>query len=258
MKPHFELQGTEVTLAALLELKMLAFDLRKLSAQKVHSKRLGEQRSPFRGQGREFIEMKHYLPGDDVRQIDWRQTAKKQTPFVRVMEEDRHSEQVIWLELTASCYFGTQRVLKSVVACYWAAFLVWRLLQFKHPTRLYIRVGDWQQEIKLTHQRQAPLACQLIVDAHLQLAKNFRNLPESNKPNLNHWRGQPTLWFISDFREQTIEQLKSTIPAGLISSANFLQILDPFDLHLPSAGSLPVKKDNQQGWIETDDVQHQK
>jgi len=252
MHEEFPIQGAKVDIADLLKLQTLAIDLKRLTHARTRSRRAGDQRSVFRGQGREFIEMKHYQTGDDVRQIDWRQTAKKQSPYVRVMEEDRHSEHTIWLDLSSSSYFGTKKCFKSVVACQWAAFLVWRFLQLNHPIRLFIRVGnEWQKELKITAQNQGAQACQLITEAHQYLADNFKTLSKTNGAPVSHWSGRPNLWFISDFLQLDSKQLQNDIPLHSISSLTLLQVIDVFDQQLPDAGILPVKNDSSSGTIAT-------
>jgi len=258
MQSEFPVLGAAVLIDDLLKLQTLALDLRRLTPPRSRAQRIGEQRSVYRGQGREFIEMKHYQSGDDVRQIDWRQTAKKQLPFVRVMEEDRHSEHTVWLDLTSSSYFGTQGCFKSVMACHWAAFLIWRFLQLKHPLRLFVRVGaQWQQELRVSAQKDGARACQLLVEAHAYLASQFRTLEPAPAVSIAHWKNRPNLWFIADFLQQDLAELAQQIPVQAISSLTLLQVLDPFDCQLPSAGLLPVKNPQHSGWIASSDARLQ-
>lgn len=248
----FDVLGTEVSVQQLLALKTLAIDLARLRPRPVTARKLGDQRSKFRGQGREFIEMKHYQTGDDVRQIDWRQTAKKQTPFVRVMEEDRRSEHIIWLPLQSQQYFGTKKCFKSVLACHWAAFLCWRFVQLKHPVRLILQRTDgaWE-DLKLTTTHHAANACSRIAQAHQWLAQNFRQPVQRNQTAMPVWRGSPTVWLISDFVgawSNEIMQHCQNLPSQAV---HCLQTLDGFDRKLPSAGELPVRQNNAFGVIQS-------
>ncbi len=258
----FDITGTTIDVKDLLKLQTLAVDLNKLKAPHSRSKRAGEQRSKYRGQGREFIEMKHYQAGDDVRQIDWRLTAKKQSPYVRVMEEDRHSEHFIWLQLSARQYFGTQQCFKSVLACHWAAFLVWRFTQLKHPVRLFIQVAPGlQKEIRITHARHAAQACQMITDAHLYLSENFlaeTSASEAQATTLPHWNGHPNLWLISDFLDDQLSLFKKAVASKPVATVTCLQTMDAFDQKLPQVGALPVKNRHQSAWLMTHQPQLQK
>ncbi len=246
----FDLQGTEVTVDDLLKLQALAVDIKKIRPVPSRSRRLGEQRAKSRGQGREFIEMKHYQQGDDVRQIDWRLTAKKQSPFVRVMEEDRHSEHVIWLDLSSRMFFGTSRCFKSVMACHWAAFLIWRFQAIKHPVRLFISTpAGNKDEIRIIRSNDAAQACRQISAAHASLATQYHLASE--QAELPMWKGHPHVWVISDFLDQQVSQVKQAVQRYPVTQLICLQALDTFDLQLPKAGTLPVKSSGKTGWLHT-------
>ncbi|TXR54109.1 DUF58 domain-containing protein [Reinekea thalattae] len=259
MQQSLSIRGTDVAVEDLLALQLMANDLSAIRSARTVSQRQGELHSAFKGQGREFAEMKHYVTGDDSRQIDWRQTAKKQTPFVRVMEEDRHAQQAVWLDLSASSYFGTQHCFKSVMACYWAAFLVWRFLHLNYPVRLFIRVGDqWQQEASLSQRSDGARACQLIATAHRYLADHFLTLNPPSNSNILHWNDRPNLWFISDFLQINQAEINHSAPASLFSQCTFLQAADPFDWQLPEAGLLPIEANKQQRFINSSNRDIQK
>jgi uncharacterized protein (DUF58 family) len=248
----FEIRGATVSVNALLNIQLLAIDIERLTNDRTKSTKAGDQRSFFRGQGREFIEMKHYQNGDDVRQIDWKLTARKQSPFVRVMEEDRHAEQAIWLVLTPSCYFGTSRCLKSVLLVHWTAFLIWRFVHLKHPLKLMVQIGASCQEIKVNNKQQAALACQLLVDSHNQLAQSYTAITENAELTWpTHWRSKPNVWMLSDFQQLDSEHIKQALPIGAINRVHFLQAIDKFDKQLPYSGALPVKSNHQHGVIDT-------
>jgi hypothetical protein len=174
------------------------------------------------------------------------------------MEEDRHAQQAIWLDLTASSYFGTRKCFKSVMACHWAAFLIWRFLHLRHPVRFFVRVGSqWQQELNLLNQRDGARACEIIVEAHNYLASHFSVLQNNDLANILHWRGKPNLWFISDFMQTTVDELSNDIPLTLFNSVSLLQASDSFDSALPEAGALPVSHQNTVGFINTDEKETQ-
>ena len=59
-----------------------------------------------------FSEVREYQPGDDIRSIDWNVTARFNTPFVKVFEEEREMTVMLLVDVSASGEFGTQKQLK--------------------------------------------------------------------------------------------------------------------------------------------------
>jgi uncharacterized protein (DUF58 family) len=84
--------------------------LRRLSLQAgraVDSPFGGEYRSAFRGQGMEFEEVRPYVPGDDIRHIDWNVTARTGEPHVKQFREERELTLMLVVDLSGSVAFGT-------------------------------------------------------------------------------------------------------------------------------------------------------
>jgi uncharacterized protein (DUF58 family) len=73
----------------------------------------GEYHSAFKGRGMAFSEVREYIPGDDVRTIDWNVTARFNTPFVKVFEEERELSVVLLVDVSASGAFGTHSQFKQ-------------------------------------------------------------------------------------------------------------------------------------------------
>lgn len=73
----------------------------------------GEYHSAFKGRGMAFSEVREYTPGDDVRTIDWNVTARFNTPFVKVFEEERELSVVLVIDVSASGAFGTHSQFKQ-------------------------------------------------------------------------------------------------------------------------------------------------
>lgn len=85
----------------------------------------GAHRSAARGRGLEFEEVRLYAPGDDVRTIDWRVTARRGKPHTKLFREER--ERPVWLvaDLHPGLFFGSRRQLKSALLVRAAALLGW-------------------------------------------------------------------------------------------------------------------------------------
>lgn len=110
---------------------LIAFKDRKMdkasaASLAVSSATSGSRRSIFRGQGLEFDSVRQYVPGDDIRNIDWRVTARTGSPHLKVFEEERERNLVISVDMNAAMRFGTRRTFKSVQAAHIAAILGWR------------------------------------------------------------------------------------------------------------------------------------
>ncbi len=75
----------------------------------------GQYESAFKGQGLEFSEVREYLPGDDVRNIDWNVSARFGHPFVKVFHEERELTVMLLIDLSGSHLFGTRQKFKREV-----------------------------------------------------------------------------------------------------------------------------------------------
>ena len=87
--------------------------------------RAGARLSKFRGRGMEYSESRVYLPGDDIRSIDWRVTARTGRVHTKLFHEERDRPVLFVVDLGAQMRFGTRRAFKSVVAAEAASLLAW-------------------------------------------------------------------------------------------------------------------------------------
>ena len=77
---------------------------------------VGNNPSVFQGEGYDFIELREYMPGDDIRHIDWNITAKLQKPYIKIFREERELNVVIASVLNGSVHFGSKRFKQDVIA----------------------------------------------------------------------------------------------------------------------------------------------
>ena len=120
--------GVYARLEDLVALEYKAKGYSFLPRQPVHSVLAGRHASRMRGRGLNFEELRGYLPGDDVRTIDWKVTARTREPHVRVYTEERDRPGLLIVDQRASMFFGSQRAMKSTVAAEVAALGAWRVL----------------------------------------------------------------------------------------------------------------------------------
>lgn len=97
----------------------------------VTSYQAGDIRSAFKGRGMELEEVRAYGYGDDVRDIDWRVTARKGDTYTKIFSEEKDREVYAVLDLSPYMLFGTRKELKSVSAAKIAALLGWQSLANK-------------------------------------------------------------------------------------------------------------------------------
>ncbi|WP_207891818.1 DUF58 domain-containing protein [Thiogranum longum] len=109
----------------LIQLRLAARNLTLDSSKPARSVLAGAHRSRFRGRGMDYLESRGYQPGDDIRNMDWRVTARSGHPHVKVYEEERERPVVSLVDLSPGMFFATRGAFKSVVAARAAALIGW-------------------------------------------------------------------------------------------------------------------------------------
>jgi uncharacterized protein (DUF58 family) len=89
----------------------------------------GQYHSVFKGRGMEFEEVREYLPGDEVRSIDWNVTARFGHPFVKKFKEERELTVMLVVDVSASGQFGSVRQTKNELAAELAAVLAFSAIR---------------------------------------------------------------------------------------------------------------------------------
>ena len=113
------------------QLTLLQHQARGLSflpRQPINSLLAGRHASRVRGRGLNFEEIRIYHPGDDVRTIDWKVTARLRSPHTRVYTEERDRPTLLLVDQRIGMFYGTQVNMKSVTASQAAALAAWRVL----------------------------------------------------------------------------------------------------------------------------------
>lgn len=108
----------------------------------------GRHASRLRGRGLNFEEMRNYLPGDDIRSIDWKATARTGTPHVRVFTEERDRPALLVVDQRMSMFYGSQLNMKSVTAAEAAAIAAFRILDVGDRVGGIVFDDDNQVEFK--------------------------------------------------------------------------------------------------------------
>ena len=111
--------GADALAQRLREVERIELRARKLADDLLP----GPHRSLFRGSGLDFEELREYVPGDDMRAIDWNVTARMGRPFVKLYREERQISVYLAVDVSASLWFGTTRTSKRDLALDVAALL---------------------------------------------------------------------------------------------------------------------------------------
>lgn len=247
----------------LLALKNKATRLSLASRRVVTAVPAGQHHSPFRGQGLEFEEVREYAPGDDIRRIDWRVTARSGVPHTKVFKEERERSVLVCVDANATMRFGTQNTFKSIQAARAAALISWQAnsqhdrlggcvygdipagMQFFSPNRS--RKSLWAM-LKLLSRREIIEQAQPILLQETLLHVN---------------KAAPTgalVYIISDFAEfdETLEKQLGNLQRHC--QVVLITVDDPFDGAMPAVGPLMcVQNDQLSFFVDTDSLagQHQ-
>ncbi len=117
-----------VTLADLIALRLRARRLARPAAR-VGGNHAATHVSRFRGRGVDYVESRSYQPGDDIRQMDWRVTARTGRPHTKLFQEEREQSVLLIIDGNPGLRFGTRVRFKSVQAARAAALVAWAAVQ---------------------------------------------------------------------------------------------------------------------------------
>lgn len=115
--------GVVAELDELIDLRRYAHSIRYQPEKR--AVRGGMHLSKLRGRGMDFAEVRNYQPGDEVRHMEWRVTARTGKPHVKIYQEERERPVILLTDFNPSMIFGTRIAFKSVVAARLAALLAW-------------------------------------------------------------------------------------------------------------------------------------
>lgn len=119
---------------------------------------LGSIRSAVRGRGLEFEEVRAYQAGDDVRNIDWRVTARSGKPFTKLFREEREKPLLIVVDQRQPMFFGSRHCFKSKLAAFLGAWLAWSGVEQGDRIGGLIFGNDERREIRPRRSRKTTMA----------------------------------------------------------------------------------------------------
>lgn len=257
------LQGVEVRLADLINLRYQTGLLGVGAKKRVHSLLAGGERSPFKGRGIDFEESRRYQPGDDVRLMDWRVMARTNEPYLKVFREERERPVFMVVDARRAMRFGTKVAFKSVIAAHAAALLGWASQErgdrvgavvFSDVDHVELRprggrIGVLQLLNLLVQTNSAP--SQIVQPTGyspslFQLALN--RVIKTAKPG-------SLIFLLSDFREWDEQAKNSLIRLSSHHEIVALLMYDQLEQEAPPPGHYPVTDGIQMGILNTGSAQ---
>tara|TARA_B100001093_G_C26827371_1_gene1014649 strand:+ start:363 stop:1340 length:978 start_codon:yes stop_codon:yes gene_type:complete len=117
--------GATSELKDLIALRQVASSIGYQKKNRANSQMAGLLSSSIKGKGMDFEEVRSYQPGDDVRNIDWKVTARTLNPHTKVFTEEKERPVFLIVDQSASMFFGSKITFKSVVAARIASIFAW-------------------------------------------------------------------------------------------------------------------------------------
>ena len=205
----------------------------------------GQYLSAFKGRGMEFDEARPYQPGDDIRAMDWRVTARTGKAHSKVFREERERPVLLWVDYRQPMFFGTQQHFKSVLAAKVSSLLAWSAAH--HGDRLggLIFSEDEHTELRPKRGKSASLHFiqQLAQHPAWQLEQRSyhdQNATEAAASSLGRLQrvSKPgsLIFLISDFRNMDDQAWSRLSQLNRNSDVVLISIHDPLEEQLPPAG----------------------
>ncbi len=228
-----------------------------LDNSKIHAKQGGAYLSSFKGRGMEFDESRYYQPGDDIRNMDWRVTARTGTAHTKVFREERERPILLWLDLNASMMFATRNKFKSVIAAEIAGLIAWSAA--KNNDRIGGLIFSSDEHIELKPRRGKTAALDFIGRCTKHKAWSSNQSTPETKRNMASAVSRlrkvthpgSLIFMISDFREMNKKAFSHIANIARNNDIVLVKITDPIEKNLPSSGSYKLTDGIKELQIQT-------
>ena len=219
----------------------------------------GEYHSAFKGRGMTFSEVREYQYGDDIRNIDWNVTARFNSPFVKVFEEERELTVMLLIDVSGSRFFGSTHQLKMGLMTEIGAVLSFSAIQNNDK----IGVIFFSDKIeKFIPPKKGKRHILRIIRELIEFtpSSNKTDISEALRFLTNGIKKRSTAFILSDFIDfkETDSTQPNYLEAMRIASNKHdlvaIRVFDRREAELPAVGLLKVK-DAESGidkWIDTD------
>ena len=213
----------------------------------------GEYHSAFKGRGMSFSEVREYATGDEVKSIDWNVTARLQTPYVKVFEEERELTVMLLVDISASSLFGSRERLKQELITEVCAVLAFSaatnndkvgVIFFSDKVERYIPPKKGRSHILRIIRELIAFEPRQTSDTRVNEALDFLN---------NVLKKKTITFLLSDMVSQPFETALQL--AARKHDLVGMQVYDRYDRELPQAGLIQVTdaETGAQRWLDTSD-----
>lgn len=248
-----------VELADLVRLRAAGEGI-QLTAPRVRVVTSGGHLSPYKGRGVEFDESRPYQPGDDLRTIDWRVTARTGKPHTKVFREERNRPVFVWLDLRRPMLFATRGEFKGVRAAEMAALIAWSAVA--HGDRLGGLVFSESEHHELRPALGARAALRLLKAA---CTTSFWEPPLANASaeiDAEHAlqrlarvaRPGSLIFLLSDFRRLGPDAERHLLKLAGHCDLTLVHFFDPVEAELPPPGRYRIESAGRSFSIDTWDA----
>ncbi len=261
-----EYRGAYTDLRDLIRLRYAAREITDLADNKTSNPLAGLLTSNFRGRGIDFAEVRVYQPGDDVRTIDWRVTARTQVAHTKLFQEEKERPVLILVDQSASMYFGSQVTFKSVLAARAAAIIAWAALERGDRVGGIVFSEQGHREVRPRRNRHAVL--RLLNEIHdFNHALTRDSVSENGEGSENYFSNAlaevrrvtkhgSVIFIISDFNNYTDESRVHLQPLAQSSDVIGVHISDPLEQHLPTPDVYSITNGRERSRINTGSRKH--
>ncbi|MBL6690970.1 MAG: DUF58 domain-containing protein [Pseudomonadales bacterium] len=259
-----EYRGAYTDLRDLIRLRYAAREITDLADNKTSNPLAGLLTSNFRGRGIDFAEVRVYQPGDDVRTIDWRVTARTQVAHTKLFQEEKERPVLILVDQSASMYFGSQVTFKSVLAARTAALVAWAALERGDRVGGIVFSEQGHREVRPRRNKRAVLRfLNEIHDFNHALTRET----SQEQGSTNHFANALTevrrvtkhgsvIFIISDFSSYTDESRIHLQPLAQSNDVIGIHISDPLEQHLPTPDVYSITNGRECSRINTGNRKH--
>jgi uncharacterized protein (DUF58 family) len=250
--------GAYTELTELIRLRFGARDLKLGKQRKVFSQLIGPHQTRFRGRGIEFEEVRAYHPGDDIRSIDWRVTARSGKPHTKLFREERERPVMLLVDQSLSMFFGSRNCFKSVTAAHTAALLAWATLQNNDRIGGLVFNGNDHAEVRPKRSAKNVLQFLNSIDdfnhrLHRRLTPAEDGIDQALEELRRITRPGSNVFIISDFQGLSNDGLKHLHLLSKHNDISAIRVFDPLEQDLPANGYYSITNGEQRFALYTGD-----